>query len=326
MEAKQRKERFIALLSELLTNFGGVKAKLAKNLEINSSTLTRWFQGKTDPATLELANFVRLSEIANLSTDELARIIGIKVNSDQQTLDKFKSLIEELLSFQSMEQLGKKLGVTYGAVSGWVSSQRNINPERIPIGTITALATEKGWTVERLLIYLGIKNLETEKDLLFKLRSGVTLISLQEQIKLLSLLSDLIQEKITQEKIVEKVITIQNDLTICIILEKEDNTIASLYSSNLAIHLQLKPENIKIATPRSMPKSLSFFDVLLFDLNNQQSPCIPLIESLDFDGDVVAFVDRSLPQDIQDRLKQKVTEVIVKPISWSELKQKAYFS
>ncbi len=33
-----------------------------------------------------------------------------------------------------------------------------------------------------------------------------------------------------------------------------------------------------------MPESLSFFDVLLFNLNNQHSPCIPLIESLQFDG------------------------------------------
>ena len=53
---------------------------------------------------------------------------------------------------------------------------------------------------------------------------------------------------------------------------------------------------------------------------------MPLIESLEFDGDVVAFVDRSLPDDLCDRLKQKVTEVIVKPVPWSELKQKAYFS
>ena len=43
-------------------------------------------------------------------------------------------------------------------------------------------------------------------------------------------------------------------------------------------------------------------------------------------GDVVAMVDRSLPEDIQDRLKQKVTEVIVKPVPWSELKNKIYFS
>ncbi len=74
-----------------------------------------------------------------------------------------------------------------------------------------------------------------------------------------------------------------------------------------------------------MPESLSFFDVLLFNFNNQQSPSIPLIESLQFDGDVVAIVDRSLPQDIQDRLKDKVTEVIVKPVPWDELKEKAYF-
>ena len=118
-----------------------------------------------------------------------------------------------------------------------------------------------------------------------------------------------------------------------VLIEEEDLEIASLYSSNLAIHLQLKPENITIATPLSMPESLSFFDVLLFNLNNQQSPCIPLIESLDFDGDVVAIVDRSIPDDLcaplrgspWDRIKQKVTEVIVKPVPWEQLKDKPYF-
>ncbi len=100
-----------------------------------------------------------------------------------------------------------------------------------------------------------------------------------------------------------------------------------------AVHLQLKPENIKIVTPRSLPESLSLFDVLLFDLSNQQSPCIPLIESLQFDGDVVAIVDRSISDDVcaplrgspWDRLSQKVTEVIVKPVPWSQLKNKPYF-
>ena len=88
-----------------------------------------------------------------------------------------------------------------------------------------------------------------------------------------------------------------------------------------------------IATPSSLPESLSFFDVLLFNLNNQQSPCIPLIESLEFDGDVVAIVERSLPEDLcaplrgspWDRLKEKSTDVIVKPVPWSQLKNKPYF-
>ncbi len=87
-------------------------------------------------------------------------------------------------------------------------------------------------------------------------------------------------------------------------------------------YVPLLPQNFSLS---SLPESLSLFDVLLFDFNNQQSPCIPLIESLDFDGDVVAFVDRSLPDEVCDRLKEKVTEVIVKPVPWQELKDKPYF-
>ena len=326
MEAEQRKERFIGLLNELLNDYGGVKVKLAQKLDIQPSSLTRWFQGKTDPATLDLVNFVRLSEIANLSTDELAKMIGMTANSEEKVIDKFKSLIEDLLSIQSMEQLGNKLGVTYGAIAGWLSSQKNINPERIPIGTIIALATEKGWTIERLLIYLGLKAPQTENNLLFKLQSGATVLSFNEQVKLLAWLSDLVQEKVIQEKTIEQVRDSKSERTICIILEKEDVKIASLYSSNLVLHLHLQPENIAVATPTSMPESLEDFDVLIFDINSQQSPCIPLVESLEFEGDLVILADASLPDDERERLKQKATELIVKPVAWGELKDLPYFS
>ncbi len=58
------------------------------------------------------------------------------------------------------------------------------------------------------------------------------------------------------------------------------------------------------------------------------------IESLQFDGDVVAIVDLSLPDEVCDpasrkvqaRLKEKVTEVIVKPVPWDKLKDKSYFT
>ena len=113
--------------------------------------------------------------------------------------------------------------------------------------------------------------------------------------------------------------------SVCIVLEQEDLSLASLYSSNLVLHLQLQPENIAIATPSSMPESLEDFDVLIIDINSQQSPCLPLVESLQFEGDIVVFADSSLPDDEKERLKQKATEVIVKPVPWSQLKDKPYF-
>ncbi len=72
-----------------------------------------------------------------------------------------------------------------------------------------------------------------------------------------------------------------------------------------------------------MPESLEDFDVLIFDINSQQSPCISLVESLQFEGDIVIFADASLPDDVRERLNQKATEVIVKPVPWSELKDKS---
>ena len=61
------------------------------------------------------------------------------------------------------------------------------------------------------------------------------------------------------------------------------------------------------------------------DINSPQSPCIPLLDSLKFEGALLVFADSSLPDDVRERLKQKATDVIVKPVPWSELKDKSYF-
>ncbi len=327
METKQRKERFIVLLNKLLNEVGGVKAKLAQKLGINSSTLTRWFQGKTDPATLELVNFIRLSAVAELSADELAKLIGILPESEQKILDRFKNLVEELLSNQSLEQLGNKLGVTYSAISRWISSQKKTNPENIAISTIAALAVEKGWTIEKLLIYLALKKPQSpQNDLFFQVQSSTNFLSLNDQLKLLGWLSDLIQEKITQEKTLKKIAQNQSrDRTLLIILETEDLAIATNYASNLAIHLQLQPDNIKVATIAKLPQSLDNIDVLIFDISTGDSPSIALIKDISFDGDIVVFVSEDLPENLRAGLEDKVSDVLVKPIDWSSLKDKEYF-
>ncbi|MGF1488095.1 MAG: helix-turn-helix domain-containing protein [Prochloraceae cyanobacterium] len=337
METKQRKERFIVLLNKLLNEVGGVKAKLAQKLGINSSTLTRWFQGKTDPATLELVNFIRLSEVAELSADELAKLIGILPESEQKILDRFKNLVEELLSNQSLEQLGNKLGVTYSAISRWISSQKKTNPENIAISTIAALAVEKGWTIEKLLIYLALKQPQSpQNDLFFQVQSSTNFLSLNDQLKLLGWLSDLIQEKITQEKTLKKIAQNQSlDRTLIIILEQEDLAIgnvdlnfaqrATSYSSNLVHHLQLQPDNIQVTTITQLPQSLDHIDILIFDISTGDSPSIAIIKEISFDGDIVVFVSEDLSGNLRAGLGDKVSDVLVKPIDWSSLKDKEYF-
>ena len=149
---------------------------------------------------------------------------------------------------------------------------------------------------------------------------------LNEQIELLAWLSALIQEKITREKTLEKAPESKSERKVLILLESEDVVLASLYSSNLAVHFRLKPENIVVATPLSIPESLEDFDVLILDINSQQSPCLLLIESLEFEGNIVIFADSSMPEAIRARLFNQVNDLLIKPISWNELIYKPYFS
>ncbi|MDJ0718809.1 MAG: helix-turn-helix transcriptional regulator [Prochloraceae cyanobacterium] len=286
MSLQERKEKFTKLLQDLLDERDGVKGKLAKELAISPATFTHWLQGKVDPAGLDIVTFQQVAKLKGYSIEKLAQFLGfIEVENESQV--RFRKLIEELLLDQTQEELANILQVNQATISRWLKADKVIDLKKIPVKTMFSLAREKNWTFDKLFNYLKLQS-NNKVNNRFQLNQ-------------------------------------QKDCTICIILEKEDIALATNYASNLVLHFHLQPDNITIATPLSIPESLSFFDVLLFDLNNQQSPCIPLIESLQFDGDVVAFVDRSLPQDIQDRLKEKATDVIVKPVPWSELKQKTYF-
>ncbi len=82
-------------------------------------------------------------------------------------------------------------------------------------------------------------------------------------------------------------------------------------------------------------------DIFVWDLDSQKSHGLfgnsasvnsvvvsselDLVESLQFEEDILIFADSSIPDDERERLNQKATEVIVKPVPWSELKNKDYF-
>ncbi len=326
MQSQERKQKFIDLLVEILSRESGIKAKLAEKLGINPSTLTGWFQGKVDPASLEILTFTRIAEIKGCSVDELAEYFQLFSEEFETPLKKLRRLILETLIGQSQEQLSEKLEISQNTLKNWLNPAKTIDPGKISAKTIASLAREKKWTIETVLTHLNLIKVRNQANLLSKLQIEASTLALTEQTSFLIWLSEEVDKKVRRAQKIDEITAQIPNKQVCLFFEQEDLALASYYSGNLVLHLHLQPENISIATPRSLPESLSLFDLLLFDLNNQQSPCIPLIESLEFDGDVVAFVDRSLPEDIQDRLKQKVTEVIVKPVLWSELKRQPYFS
>ncbi len=64
-------------------------------------------------------------------------------------------------------------------------------------------------------------------------------------------------------------------------------------------------------------QSLDNIDVLIFDISSADSPSIALIEEIDFKGNVLVFADPDLSQETIDRISNRVTEVLIKPINWS---------
>ncbi len=342
MNDDERKQKFITLLNKLLKDCGGKKMELAKRLNVKPSTLTPWFQGKIDPATIELAFFVRVAELNNSSTDELINQLGILKKSQNIRLDRFKTLIQDLLSNQTQEVLAKKLKVSEGAVSGWVRKQRTVDPLRISIATIAEIAREKNWTVEKLLVYLDLKQASDRENLSSKIKTETTILSLPEQIDLLVWLSNIIDQKI---KKTDKIFDIEKQKflhdqqsqsrsnleeirevarTLLIILEQENLAIASNYLQKLYVHTNINPENITITTIQELPDPIDS-DILIFDISSSDSPSIALIQEISFDGDIVVFTSEDLPDNVRAGLEDRVTDVLVKPIDWNSLKDKEYF-
>ena len=89
--------------------------------------------------------------------------------------------------------------------------------------------------------------------------------------------------------------------------------------------VQLQPDNIRVATIPKLPQSLDNIDVLIFDISSPDSPSIPLIHKISFDGDIVVFTSEDLPDNVRAGLEDRVTDVLVKPIDWSNLRDKEYF-
>ncbi len=329
MEVEERKRKFVKFLNELLEQNNGVKKQLAKRLNINPSTLTSWLQGKIDPASLELTVFIRVAETCECSTDELATRLEIKPNSPQTALNKFQKLIQELLFNQSQEQLGKKIGVTHGAIAGWLSSQRPVAPRRINISTIAGLAQEKGWKIEQLLAYLGLKEIkDIKEDLFSQIQNSILKLPFQERVKLLGWLFNDFEQQLSSSYLEGFKIANQKKLsnkTILLVFEENCLSILPRRISNLESYTLLRPENIEIATTSHLPESLEDFDILLFDISSSESEAIRLIQDISFDGDIVVFTSEDLPENLRAGLEDKVTDLVIKPIDWSSLKDKEYF-
>ncbi len=326
MELEERKKRFVTFLEELLKECGGVKGELAKKLKISPSRLTNWLQGKIDPAGLEILVFDRIAETAFLSTDSLVENLGILEidQKDKASLNRFRNLVEELLKNQSQEKLGKRLGVSQKTISTWINLEKDIDPAKIPIANMALLAKEKMWTVEKLMAYLGLKkNLNyAEKDLLTQVENLILHLPLSNQIKLQSWISYQIENQLEHLNI--SILPISNK-KILLILEEENIPRTTSYSSNLVHHLQLQPDNIQVTTIPKLPQSLDNIDVLIFDISTADSPSIALIKEISFDGDIVVFASEDLSENLRAGLEDRVTDVLVKPIDWSSLKDKEYF-
>ena len=117
-----------------------------------------------------------------------------------------------------------------------------------------------------------------------------------------------------------------SDLILCIIVEKEDEALTSFYIQKFYTYTNLKPDNIKIVSRTKIPQSLSEFDLIIVDIDIFDNSWQSAIDQISLNGDIVIFTSQDLGTEMRERLKDKVTDILVKPIDWQELKNKKYFT
>jgi len=305
MRLEERKQKFTKLLEDLLEERGGVKGKLAQELAISPARFSNWLQGKVDPAALDLVSFKQIATLKGCSIDRLVEILGL-IEEEQNSLARFRKLLSELLLNLTQEELADRLGINQGTISRWLSLEKPVDLKKISVTIMFGLAREKKWTLEKLFAYLKLESNQ-------KTNNNEPLNNYQN---------------VKQQNAILK-------HSFLIILEQKDLAIGNVdlnfaqratnYSSNLVHHLQLQPDNIQVASIENLPESLEEFDLLIFEVSSPDSPNIALIKEISFDGDIVVFVSENLPENVRAGLEDRVTDVLVKPIDWTSLKDKEYF-
>ncbi len=330
MNPEARKTKFVTLLQELLEiKCGGIKSKLAKQLKVGNSRISRWLQGQVDPLNLETLVFSQIAQLKQCSHEELAKTLGL-TETIKSSQEKFQILLEEMLSDKTQDQVAEIIGVSQFTISNWLNPENNIDPGKLSVGNMLTIAHEIGWTFDSSLMHLGLAQKSQEKFFI-EYQSELLNLSLAEKKELSIWLSNLINKIEDQEKYIEEskeanIKDFQIDQypqatllsqKILIILEQDDVAIASNYFSNLVEYLNFKAKNIKIATIPKLPQSLADIDILIFDINTADSPSIQLIEDLTFNGDIIIFADAIALPLIRARISSAVSEIFAKPVDWS---------
>ncbi|MGF1486943.1 MAG: multiprotein-bridging factor 1 family protein [Prochloraceae cyanobacterium] len=336
MDLEERKQLFADLLQEMLHDYQGVKSQLARKLDITPQRLAPWLQGKIDPGELGIETFTQLAKLKGYQVDKLANFLGLFEDKIQNSVLKFSQLIGEMLEGISQEELAKKLSVSQNTISKWLDPDKAIEPRKITTNRMVAIAQEKGWTLEKLLIYLGIE--KTSHQLLEKPTNQSISFS-SEQIVFLTRLCDRVFEEIKKQEILldptRSDSPPENLGQFFLLFEKENNTItqtnlnlaqrASEYTGNLVQHLQIRSSNIKIGTIDSIPETLADTDLLIFDISTADSASISFIEDLEFNGEIIIFTEAAALTVIRERLRDRVSSIFSKPFDWSTLKSQPFF-
>jgi len=163
MSLKERKQKFTKLLQDLLDERGGVKGKLAQELSISPARFTHWFQGKVDPAGLDIVTFRQIAKIKGCSVEQLARILGF-TEIEENSQIRFKKLLQELLLDKTQEELAERLRIDQTTISKWLNLDSEIDLTKISAGTMFALAREKKWRLDKLLNYLNLEQTAKQYD------------------------------------------------------------------------------------------------------------------------------------------------------------------
>lgn len=199
-EAQRRKFREF-LKKEILEKYP--RKELLYKLDITESALNMWLSNKVKVVNIPLSSWLRISSLSGYSLDELFNKLDLSPNQEEYLSlrtnyqqQRFKQLIKDLLVGGTQSSLARILETNTGTVSKWVGP--GVQPINIAGSTFVILAAIKGWSVEDLIAWLGIKPEKVPLGSLAQTQEVILSLSKSEQVELLGWLANLVAKEARQ--------------------------------------------------------------------------------------------------------------------------------
>ena len=243
---------------------------------------------------------------------------------DINSQERFLNLIKEIVGGEKQTWLAQKIGLSSAAVTRWFRGE--ISPEKMPISTLVKLAELKGWTIDELLKYLGLIEIQTSPKKINEVKGMIETLNLSEQYQISLWLTNLLSEDI--DYALQNLKRSQKKLLV--IDGNPDGRLERSKAYQRAYHL--KPENFFLATSIEQIETYlrdNELDYVLIDIQSDepkdlgmnafhkfvknkyaQHNCqVIVFSAYPFDDDEMAFYSQRC---------QQIQEFMLKPIDYRQ--------